>query len=140
MARKPLKRPHDVIAEVSHRTTGKPGKVIVNNRVVNPHKILKSQKRVSHFTLSKDFTLLKNFKFFALASEKVRGTRTQETVTPPFLPSFHTFEKKRGLPIIDLPKGGEGCLQVIVNFLKNGDEVAPGRHLLKIRKRWNNHF
>jgi hypothetical protein len=86
-----------------------------------------------------DFTILENFKLLPSASEEMRGPGTQETVTPPFLPSFHTFEKKRGLPIIDLPKGGEGCLQVIVNFLKDGNEVSLRGHSFKIFQRRGNH-
>jgi hypothetical protein len=71
----------------------------------------------------KNFAILKNFKILSFASEEVRGSGAQETVASPFLASLHAFEKKGGLSIVDLPKGRDGCLQVIVNFLKDGNEV-----------------
>ena len=47
--------------------------------------------------------------------------------------------RKRGFPIIDLPKGREGSLQVVVNFLKHGDEVPLGGHSFKIFQRRGHH-
>jgi hypothetical protein len=128
----PLKRPHDIITQVAHRTSGKPRKIIVQNRVVNPHKILKRSERVSHLSPLKDFAILKNFKILSSASEEVRGPGAQETVASPFLASLHAFEKKGGLSIVDFPKGRDGCLQVIVNFVKYGNKVALGRQMFKI--------